>query len=306
MFRPGLAELDQAVQFESGWSILEIVPTTSRLTTPRPPRSPSPPSDRTDRPAGRFGAKPAAVMRACPWARSPRPTPPAASAGRHAIACHRACLMGEGEKSLGGPARRDGGGRAVPGSSMNSTRTRLSRHRTGRVRGTGMTTVGGPRDRHRARREARGRGSSPACSTSRAPANNQRWSALAASPRDRRHSRSRHTPLFLRRPRRVHPRGDRPRHHYWLRMTRQPSTSRMPPRPPARPHHARRDRPNPVGIMGMMNTAFPWASPCPAALRPQAQGGRSRPPGPAGRSTPPAPPSTFPVYGPGEVAAPIT
>lgn len=151
IFRKRLEELDELVEFESGWSILEIVRDDEQTydTETAQVAITAIQIALTDLLAT-FGARPAAVM-----GMSMGEIAAAYAAGGLSaedalrVACHRARLMGEGEQSL--PEDELGAMAVIEISADDLAQLREERPEYAGIEpavyaGPGMTTVGGPRD----------------------------------------------------------------------------------------------------------------------------------------------------------------
>ena len=273
MFRARLAELDERVQFESGWSILEIVADDEQTydTETAQVAITAIQIALTDLLAA-FGAKPAAVM-----GMSMGEIAAAYAAGgltaadAMQIACHRARLMGEGEKSL--PEDQLGAMAVVELSTGQLTELNADEAfadiEPAVYAAPGMTTVGGPRDQVTALVEklegegkfarllnVKGAGHTSAVEPLLGELG---FETAGITPQPL------HTPLFSSVDRGVlHQPGETVHDtDYWLRMTRQAVYFQDATEAAFAHGHTMlvEIAPNPVGIMGMMNTAFSVGKP---------------------------------------------
>ncbi|AJK69899.1 polyketide synthase Pks13 [Corynebacterium marinum] len=273
MFRARLAELDERVQFESGWSILEIVADDEQTydTETAQVAVTAIQIALTDLLAA-FGAKPAAVM-----GMSMGEIAAAYAAGgltaadAMQIACHRARLMGEGEKSL--PEDQLGAMAVVELSTGQLTELNADEAfadiEPAVYAAPGMTTVGGPRDQVTALVEklegegkfarllnVKGAGHTSAVEPLLGELG---FETAGITPQPL------HTPLFSSVDRGVlHQPGETVHDtDYWLRMTRQAVYFQDATEAAFAHGHTMlvEIAPNPVGIMGMMNTAFSVGKP---------------------------------------------
>ncbi|QGU05713.1 polyketide synthase Pks13 [Corynebacterium comes] len=273
MFRARLAELDERVQFESGWSILEIVADDEQTydTETAQVAITAIQIALTDLLAA-FGAKPAAVM-----GMSMGEIAAAYAAGGLSaddamqIACHRARLMGEGEKSL--PEDQLGAMAVVELSTEQLTELNadeaFAEIEPAVYAAPGMTTVGGPRDQVTALVEklegegkfarllnVKGAGHTSAVEPLLGELGFE-TAGIVPQPL--------HTPLFSSVDRGVVHQPGETIHDtdYWLRMTRQSVYFQDATEAAFANAHTMlvEIAPNPVAIMGMMNTAFSVGKP---------------------------------------------
>jgi len=273
LFRARLEELDERVQFESGWSILEIVNDDEQTydTETAQVAITAIQIALTDLLAA-FGAKPAAVM-----GMSMGEIAAAYAAGGLSaddamqIACHRARLMGEGEKSL--PEDQLGAMAVVELSTealeeLNAEET-FADIEPAVYAGPGMTTVGGPREQVTALVEkleeegkfarllnVKGAGHTSAVEPLLGELGFE-TAGITPTPL--------HTPLISSVDRGViHQPGETVHDtDYWLRMTRQAVYFQDATEQAFANGHTTlvEIAPNPVAIMGMMNTAFSVGKP---------------------------------------------
>lgn len=273
MFRARLAELDERVNFESGWSILEIV-ADDELTYDTETAQVAITAIQialTDLLAA-FGARPAAVM-----GMSMGEIGAAYAAGGLSaedamqIACHRARLMGEGEKSL--PEDQLGAMAVVELSTDQLTELNadeaFAQVEPAVYAAPGMTTVGGPRDQVTALVEklegegrfarllnVKGAGHTSAVEPLLGELG---FETAGITPQPL------HTPLFSSVDRGVLHQPGATVHDtdYWLRMTRQSVYFQDATEAAFAHGHTMlvEIAPNPVAIMGMMNTAFSVGKP---------------------------------------------
>lgn len=268
MFRARLAELDERVNFESGWSILEIVADDEQTydTETAQVAITAIQIALTDLLAA-FGARPAAVM-----GMSMGEIGAAYAAGGLSaedamqIACHRARLMGEGEKSL--PEDQLGAMAVVELSTDQLTELNadeaFAQVEPAVYAAPGMTTVGGPRDQVTALVEklegegrfarllnVKGAGHTSAVEPLLGELG---FETAGITPQPL------HTPLFSSVDRGVLHQPGATVHDtdYWLRMTRQSVYFQDATEAAFAHGHTMlvEIAPNPVAIMGMMNTAF--------------------------------------------------
>ncbi|MDO5669314.1 MAG: alpha/beta fold hydrolase [Corynebacterium sp.] len=272
-FSTRLAELDERVQFESGWSILDIIGDDEQTydTETAQVAITAIQIALTDLLAS-FGAKPAAVM-----GMSMGEIAAAYAAGGLSaddamqIACHRARLMGEGEKSL--PEDQLGAMAVVELSTealeeLNAQET-FADIEPAVYAGPGMTTVGGPREQVTALVEklegegkfarllnVKGAGHTSAVEPLLGELGFE-TAGISATPL--------HTPLISSVDRGViHQPGETVHDtDYWLRMTRQSVYFQDATEAAFAHGHTTlvEIAPNPVAIMGMMNTAFSVGKP---------------------------------------------
>ncbi|MCS5480533.1 polyketide synthase Pks13 [Corynebacterium sp. YIM 101645] len=273
LFRTRMEELDERVQFESGWSVLEIVADDEQTydTETAQVAITAIQIALTDLLAA-FGAKPAAVMGMSMGEIAAAYAAGGLNAGdAMQIACHRARLMGEGEKSL---PEDQLGAMAVVELSTEALRELNDEEAFGNIEpavyaGPGMTTVGGPREQVTALVEklegegkfarllnVKGAGHTSAVEPLLGELG---FETAGISPQPL------HTPLFSSvDPGELHQPGQTIHDtDYWLRMTRQ-SVHFQDATEAAFAHgHTTlvEIAPNPVGIMGMMNTAFSVGKP---------------------------------------------
>ena len=273
MFRARLEELDERVQFESGWSILELVGDDEQTydTETAQVAITAIQIALTDLLAA-FGARPAAVM-----GMSMGEIAAAYAAGgltaddAMQIACHRARLMGEGEKSL--PEDQLGAMAVVELSTealveLNAEEA-YANIEPAVYAGPGMTTVGGPREQVTALVEklegegkfarllnVKGAGHTSAVEPLLGELGFE-TAGITAQPL--------HTPLISSVDRGViHQPGETVHDtDYWLRMTRQAVYFQDATEQAFANGHTTlvEIAPNPVAIMGMMNTAFSVGKP---------------------------------------------
>ncbi|MDO5511253.1 polyketide synthase Pks13 [Corynebacterium sp.] len=273
LFRARLEELDERVQFESGWSVLEIVGDDEQTydTETAQVAITAIQIALTDLLAA-FGARPAAVM-----GMSMGEIAAAYAAGGLTaedalqIACHRARLMGEGEKSL--PEDQLGAMAVVELSTealveLNADEA-FANIEPAVYAGPGMTTVGGPREQVTALVEkleaegkfarllnVKGAGHTSAVEPLLGELGFE-TAGITARPL--------HTPLISSVDRGVTHQPGATVHDtdYWLRMTRQPVYFQDATEQAFAAGHTTlvEIAPNPVSIMGMMNTAFSVGKP---------------------------------------------
>lgn len=273
LFRARLEELDARVQFESGWSVLEIVNDDEQTydTETAQVAITAIQIALTDLLAA-FGARPAAVM-----GMSMGEIAAAYAAGGLSaddamqIACHRARLMGEGEKSL---PEDQLGAMAVVELSTEALEELNAEESFADIEpavyaGPGMTTVGGPREQVTALVEklegegkfarllnVKGAGHTSAVEPLLGELGFE-TAGITPTPL--------HTPLISSVDRAViHQPGETVHDtDYWLRMTRQAVYFQDATEQAFAHGHTTlvEIAPNPVAIMGMMNTAFSVGKP---------------------------------------------
>lgn len=266
-FAARLAELDEIVDFEGGWSVLELVRDDEQTynTETAQVAITAIQIALTDLLA-ECGARPAAVI-----GMSMGEIAAAYAAGglraedAMLIACHRARLMGEGESLLTGDAQ---GAMAVVELSAEQIAAYAAQEKFAGVEpavyaGPGMTTVGGPRaailrlvetleDEGKFARALDVKGAGHTSMVE--PLLGELEGAIAGIE-----PQPLHTPLFSSVDKIQHQRGAVVHDdNYWLQMTRQPVyfqdavASAL-----AHGHNTMVEiSPNPVALMGMMNTAF--------------------------------------------------
>lgn len=266
-FAARLAELDEIVDFEGGWSVLELVRDDEQTynTETAQVAITAIQIALTDLLA-ECGARPAAVI-----GMSMGEIAAAYAAGglraedAMLIACHRARLMGEGESLLTGDAQ---GAMAVVELSAEQIAEYAAQEEFAGVEpavyaGPGMTTVGGPRaailrlvetleDEGKFARALDVKGAGHTSMVE--PLLGELEGAIAGIE-----PQPLHTPLFSSMDKIQHQRGAVVHDdNYWLQMTRQPVyfqdavASAL-----AHGHNTMVEiSPNPVALMGMMNTAF--------------------------------------------------
>lgn len=272
-FAARMAELDERVQFESGWSVLDIIADDEQTydTETAQVAITAIQIALTDLLAS-FGARPAAVM-----GMSMGEIAAAYAAGGLSaddamqIACHRARLMGEGEKSL--PEDQLGAMAVVELSTealveLNAEEA-YADIEPAVYAGPGMTTVGGPREQVSALVEklegegkfarllnVKGAGHTSAVEPLLGELGFE-TAGISATPL--------HTPLISSVDRGViHQPGETVHDtDYWLRMTRQAVYFQDATEAAFAHGHTTlvEIAPNPVAIMGMMNTAFSVGKP---------------------------------------------
>ncbi|WP_460490760.1 alpha/beta fold hydrolase, partial [Corynebacterium nasicanis] len=268
LFRARLTELDERVRFESGWSLLELIDDDEQTydTETAQVAITAIQIALTDLLAA-FGARPAAVM-----GMSMGEIAAAYAAGGLSaedalqIACHRARLMGEGEKSL--PEDQLGAMAVVELSTEELAGLNAEEFfadiEPAVYAGPGMTTVGGPRDQVTALVEkleeegkfarllnVKGAGHTSAVEPLLGELG---FETAGISPHPL------HTPLISSVDRGVIHQPGATVHDtdYWLRMTRQAVEFQAATEQAFATGHTTlvEIAPNPVAIMGMMNTAF--------------------------------------------------
>lgn len=263
LFSARLKELDEIVDFESGWSILDIVEDDSQTydTETAQVAITAIQIALTDLLAS-FGVRPAGVM-----GMSMGEIAAAYAAGgisardAMSIACHRARLMGEGEASL---SEADQGAMAVVELSAEDIAALDAAIEPAVYTGPGMTTVGGPRQavldlvgkldgegKFARALNVKGAGHTSAVD----PILGELEAAIAGME-----ARPLHTTLFssVDKGEVYRPGATVHDEDYWLRMTRYPVYLQDATEQAFAAGHTQlvEISPNPVALMGLMSTAF--------------------------------------------------